>query len=70
MGFLSSCGCVNTTVWIHYMDANKTQREIARWKQYKNATSYLERNPGSNTLRINSCSVTYLPSQKLSELDE
>ena len=35
-------GCVNTTVWMHHMDADKTHREKARWKLHKNATSGFE----------------------------
>ena len=41
-GFLPSCGCVNTTVRMHHMDANKMHREKAWWKLHKNATSYSE----------------------------
>ena len=29
-GFIPSCGCVDTTVWMHHMDANKTHGEKAR----------------------------------------
>ena len=38
-GFLTSRGGVNTTVWIHHMDAEKKKdlREL-----HKNATSYIE----------------------------
>ena len=40
--FLSSSGCVNTTVWIHYMDTDTTYREKAKQELHKNATSYIE----------------------------
>ena len=39
MRFLSSCGCVNVTLWIHHMDTNKTSGEKARWELCKN-TAY------------------------------
>ena len=32
MGFLPSCGCVNTTVWMHHMDPHKAHEEKARRK--------------------------------------
>ena len=40
-GFLPSCGCIHTTVWMHCRDTNKMHREKARWELHKNATSYL-----------------------------
>ena len=42
MGFLPSCGCVNTTVWIYHMDVNKMHKEKARWELNKNATFCFE----------------------------
>ena len=38
MGFLLSYGCVNTTVLMHHIDANK----MHKWKLHKNAMRYLE----------------------------
>ena len=38
MIFLQSCVCVHTTIWIYHTDTNETQKEKARWEQYKNAT--------------------------------
>ena len=64
MGFLSSCGCVNTTVWMHHMDANKTYEEKARWELHKNANCCLGTNPGSSTPQNRSCTATYLPFYK------
>ena len=29
MRFLPRCSCVHTTIWMNYMDANKTHREKA-----------------------------------------
>ena len=43
--FLPCSGCVNTTVRMHQVDANKTHGEKARWELRKNATSYFERIP-------------------------
>ena len=34
-GILPSFGCVNTTAWVHFMDANKTHDEKAKWKLKK-----------------------------------
>ena len=37
MGFLPSCNCVGTTVWMHHMNANKMRGEKTRWDIHKNA---------------------------------
>ena len=42
-GFLSSSGCINTTVRISHMDANKIYWDKTRLEVHKNATSYKER---------------------------
>ena len=42
MGFISGCVCVNTTVWMYHMDANKMQGEKVRWELPMNVTSYFE----------------------------
>ena len=42
IGFLPSCRCVNTTVWMHYKDIDKMHREEARWELRKNDTYYFE----------------------------
>ena len=41
-GFIPSCGCINTTVWMHHIDTNKTHWEKVKWELHKNTTSYLE----------------------------
>ena len=42
MQFLPSSGRVDTALWMHYMDANKTDGEKA-WRQlHKNAASNIE----------------------------
>ena len=34
MGFLPSCSCIHTIIWMHHMDTTKTNREKARWEQH------------------------------------
>ena len=40
--FLPGSGHIDTTIWVHYMDANKTAGEEARRQLHKNAASNLE----------------------------
>ena len=40
--FFPSSGRIDTTVWMHYMDANKTYREKAWLQLDKNAASNIE----------------------------
>ena len=40
--FLSGSCRINTAVWMHKMDANKTAREEARRQLHKNAASDIE----------------------------
>ena len=42
MQFLPSSGCVDTAVWMHYMDANETDGEKALRQLHKNAASNIE----------------------------
>ena len=42
MGFFRSCGCVNTTVWMHHIDAYKTRGEKARQEPHENALCCFE----------------------------
>ena len=70
MQSLPSSGRVDTAIWMHYMDANKTYGEKA-WRQlHKNTASnfkqVLEATPSQST----NSTATYLPSRKLSKLDE
>ena len=72
MGFLPSCGCVKTTVWMQYMkkklDGNYTrmQRDILRksWKQHstkqRSLTSHLKSHPS----KTNKTCGTQLEKQK------
>ena len=40
--FLPGSGRIDTAIWIHNMDSNKTAGEEARWQLHKNAASNLE----------------------------
>ena len=40
--FLPGSGCVDTAVWMHYMDANKAAGEEDRRQLHKNAASNIE----------------------------
>ena len=40
--FLPGSGRVDTAVWMHHLDANKTAREEARRQLHKNVASYTE----------------------------
>ena len=55
LGFFQAM-TVNTTVWMHHIDANKTHGEKARWEIYKNAVCYfeqiLEATPQKTTVQI------------------
>ena len=42
MQFLPGSCRIDTAVWMHYMDANKTAGEEARQQLHKNAASNLE----------------------------
>ena len=40
--FFPSSGCVNTTLWMHLMDTDKTHREKAERELHKKATSHIQ----------------------------
>ena len=42
MQFLPSSGRIDTAIWMHYLDANKTTVEKARHQLHKNAASNIE----------------------------
>ena len=42
MQFLPSSGRIDTAIWMHYLDANKTAGEKARRQLQKNAASNIE----------------------------
>ena len=58
---LSRCGCVNTTVWMHHLNANDTPGEKARQELHQNATCYFGNIPQNSC-----CTAAYLPSRALS----
>ena len=35
--FFQAAGHIDTAIWMHYMDANKTAGEETRWQLHKNA---------------------------------
>ena len=47
--FLPGSGHIDTAIWMHYMDANKTAGEETRWQLHKNAAC----NPEQEKLVIN-----------------
>ena len=63
--FLPGSCRIDTAVWMHYMDANKTAGEDARRQLHQNAASNLEQ-----VLAATPYTTTWLPSRKLSKLDE
>ena len=67
--FLPGSCRIDTTVWMHYMDANKMAGEEARRQLHKNAASNIER-PVGNTPQDTNYTATCLPSRKLYKLDE
>ena len=59
-----------TAIWMHYMDANKTNGEKS-WRQlHKNAASITEQVQEGNTPQISRYTATYHQSWKLWKLDE
>ena len=40
--YLPGSGCVDTAVWMHYLDPNKTAGEESRWQLHKNVASNIE----------------------------
>ena len=40
--FLPGSDRVDTALWMHYLDANQTAKEEARWQLHKNVASSIE----------------------------
>ena len=55
---------------MHYLDANKTAGVKARRQLHKNVCEQYWTSPGGNTPQSTNYTATYLPSRKLSKLDE
>ena len=67
--FLPSSGCVDTAVWMHHMDANKTAGEEATWQLHKNVASNIEKSWQQHPTNHQLYGHLH-PSRKLSGLDE
>ena len=52
MGFLPNCGCVSTTVWMHYINSTKCIEKKAKWELYKNVTACFELPPISQAIQV------------------
>ena len=65
MGCFPSCGCVHTTVWMHHMEANKTNGKKPNGN-YTRMLCAILKNISQNT----SCMATYLSSQKPSKMNQ
>ena len=68
--FLPGSGHIDTAIWLHYMDANKTTGEEARRQLHKNAACNPQQVLGSNTPQDTNCTATCPLSRKLFRLDE
>ena len=64
--FFPGSGHIDTAIWMHYMDSNKTAGEEARRQLHKNAASNLEQSWRQHPTSTATC----LLSRKLSKLDE
>ena len=40
--FIPGSGRIDTAIWMHYLNANKTAGEEAKWQLQKNAASNIE----------------------------
>ena len=69
MQFLPSSGHVDTAIWMHYIDTNKTYGEKLD-SNYTRMLWAILNSPGGSTPKRSSCTATYHPSWKLSKLDE
>ena len=68
--FLPGRGCVDTAIWMHYMDANKTAGEKTRRKLHKNVESRIEQVLATTPHETPTIRTLAPPSQKLYKLDE
>ena len=55
---------------MHHLDANKTAGEEARRQRYKNVASNIKQVLAATTPQSINYTATYLPSRKISKLDE
>ena len=68
--FLPSSGRVDTTIWMHYTDANWTDGEKARRQPTQECCEQFWTSPGGNTPQSPNCTATYLPLKKLSKTNQ
>ena len=66
MQFLPSSGHIDTAIWMHYLDANKTAGDAITQECCEQYWTSL----GGNTQQSPNYTATNLPSWKLSKLDE
>ena len=62
--FFPGSGHIDTAIWLHYMDANRTAGEEARRQLHKNATCNLEQVLAANTPQDTKCTATCPLSRK------
>ena len=70
MRFLPSSGPINTAIWMHFLDVNKTAGEKAWQQLHNNAASNIEQVLEATTPQNTNYMATYHPSRKLSKLDK
>ena len=68
--FLPGSGHIDTAIWMHYMDANKTAGEETRWQLHKNAACNPEQVLAAIPPQDTNCTATCPLSRKLFKLDE
>ena len=68
--FLPGSGHIDTAIWMHYMDANKTAGEEARRQLHKNATCNLKQVLAATPHKTPTVRPPAPLSRKLFKLDE
>ena len=68
--FLPGSGCVDTAIWMHYMDAHETAGEETRRKLHKNVKSSIEQVLVTTPNERPTIRTLPPPSRKLHKLDE
>ena len=68
--FFQAAVLIDTAIWLHYMDANKTAGEEARWQLHKNAACNPEQVLAATPHKTPNCMATCPLSRKLFTLDE
>ena len=68
--FLPGSGHIDTAIWLHYMDANKTAGEEARRQLHKNATCNLKQVLAATPHKTPTVRPPTPLSRKLFKLDE